>query len=177
MSLQNCHKNEKQRKNMRHLWPWPTYKQRKPIRRLQRLHVAVRHSNYLLSTASGHTHTQPMLMIYLLFLLPVCFIGLSINQSINRLVYRQTALTEFKSKLTKYAIVTAIPMQFANRLKYRPMLITIYSIHTDPTFSSGGTAKNSADPVQLKLWTKSPPLKNYTKSIHVKVWYNRYDNA
>ena len=71
-------------------------KQHRPvIRRLQQLHVAVRHSNCLLSSEHVVTPTlsslQMTLMIYLQFLLPACFIGLSINQSINRLVYCQTA--------------------------------------------------------------------------------------
>jgi len=46
--IANCHKRGKEK--MRHPWPWPTYKQHRPIIwRLQQLHVAVRHSNCLLS--------------------------------------------------------------------------------------------------------------------------------
>jgi len=46
------------RKRLRHLWPWPTYKQHKRpiIWRLQQLHVAVRHSNCLLSKWT-HSHS------------------------------------------------------------------------------------------------------------------------
>ena len=127
MSLQTATKKwERDKEKMRRQWPWPTYKQHGPIsiiRRRRQLHVAFRHSNPVICYSkwkiSNRSLFQPRsaaclqvtLMIYLLFLLPVCFIGSSINQSINRLVYHQTAWTEFKSRLAKYryAIVQLIP--------------------------------------------------------------------
>ena len=89
------------KEKMRHPWPWPTYKQNKLIiRRLQQLHVAVRHSNCLLGK-----WTHPL------------------------------SLSSLR--------VTPPP--------------------SSPNFIIwGGQQKNfgafCADPVPLKLWTKSPPL-------------------
>jgi len=98
-----------------------TYKQRRPIiQRLQQLHVhlavGLRHPNckwtYPLSAACGSCGwrwwSRLSIPTNLLFLLLVCFIGLSISQSINRLVYRQTAWTEITSRLTKYAFVVQL---------------------------------------------------------------------
>jgi len=125
MSLQTATKKwERDKEKMRRQWPWPTYKQHGPIsiiRRRRQLHVAFRHSSPVICYSkwkiSNRSLFQPRsaaclqvtLMIYLLFLLPVCFIGSSINQSINRLVYHQTAWTEFKSRLTEYALVQLYP--------------------------------------------------------------------
>ena len=76
------------------------------------IYIAVRHSNcflskwsHPLSAACGWCWWSNIYN----FLLLACFIGLSISQSINRLVYRQTAWTEITSRLTKYAIVQLYP--------------------------------------------------------------------
>jgi len=85
------------------------FKQHRPvIWRLQQLHVAVRHSNWLLaeqvdmwthrhSAACGWRWWSTYCFSYLRPLL--------VYQSINRLVYCQSAWTKFKSRLTKYAVV------------------------------------------------------------------------
>jgi len=70
MSLQidTVRENEKERKTekMRQKWPWPTYKQHRPIiRRLQQLHVAVGHSSsWLGKWTHPNSSLRVTLMIY-----------------------------------------------------------------------------------------------------------------
>jgi len=84
-------------------------------------------------------------------------------------------------KTNKICTCTAIPMQLANRFKYRPVLA--YSVHTKPTISSKRqwspavpfkfrNLGDSKKTVPLKLCTKSPPLRGGTQPVHNKPRWN-----
>jgi len=198
---------------MRHLWPWPTYKQHRPIIwRLQQLHAAVRHSNSA-CWASGHPHSAACgwrwWSIYMYFYdfyysrqSRVLLVYQSVNQSTDYSL-PSDSMNRNHIKTDKICICIT-PMQFTkaqytpptptrlnsivgtcvasavcighNRLRFSmPMLpytatTTTLSQHLVPRDSEspavpskfhnlGDSKKNfGADPVPLKLWTKSPPL-------------------